>query len=158
YSSELQGHLRTRLRQAALIFGGAAVVVLFFNLVTRPPAFAADPLSRVLHVAAVVVPLLVAGVVSGPWLLSLRTLRWIELALFPPRVLFFSWMHFRTYKTTADLLVPGSPDVQLTISLASATNSLRWVCLLVIYGTLTPNTSRRCVIAVLALASLPVLL
>src|SRR5262245_45298663 len=84
YSSELQGHLRTRLRQAALIFGGAAVVVLFFNLVTRPPAFAADPLSRVLHVAAVVVPLLVAGVVSGPWLLSLRTLRWIELALFTP--------------------------------------------------------------------------
>src|SRR5262249_5314753 len=77
YTSELQCHLRKRLRQAALIFGGAGVLLLLGRLLGQAPVFASDSLTQALHVAVVVMSFLVVGVLSGPWVLSLRSLRWI---------------------------------------------------------------------------------
>jgi eukaryotic-like serine/threonine-protein kinase len=147
--SELQSLLQNRLRAFALLGLAATSVfllktLLFWDL-TRPRSaaelFKADIAARSILVIAHAV---VAGFLWGQRLIALRTLRLIEWVLLMLTAAQFAWTEY-FWLRMAGTIVVLTPDALV----------FPWFGLLVAYGTLIPNTWRRCALAVGTLAFAP---
>src|SRR5438132_8522642 len=151
-TTEISCLLRRRLRVAVLIALAGFTVFLVRNLIDQREVLMGSWYQ--LYQSAVIV--LLAGASVLLWSrrpLSMFALRAIELTLFGAMALFFAYLQY--------VLMHGGVDWRAiepheeVMTLAGAANTLRWVILIVLYGTFIPNTCRRIALVVGCLAALP---
>ncbi len=151
--------LRHRLRLAALLFCAGAGAFLVKSFWDQNDRFFASPLTMTLHTAVVAVSAVLVGVLTSRHCLHLWVLRAAELTFFGMTTVFFAWLHYFTYVEAQPLLAgAGSNDVLTAYRLITGANLVRWVLLLVIYGTFIPNTWRRSAAVVGVIAATPLVL
>jgi serine/threonine-protein kinase len=90
--------------------------------------------------------------------LSIRALRVIELTFFGVMALFFGYLQYEGFHQGQVLTWAQDQYREQVLGLATASNSLRWFVLIVLYGTFIPNTWRRCATIVGILALTPLVL
>src|SRR5262245_26260799 len=160
-TSAIDDLLRRRLRIAVLItlagFGAFLVRVLL-----EPGSHNhLEYQTRVFHTSVVAVMIVLTCVLWSTWPLSLRWLRVMELTLFGASAAFFLWLQFAVFHNgyVLRLANPDVPDSgERVLRLAAGGHSLRWFCLIVIYGVFIPNTWKRCALVVGLMALTPLVL
>ncbi len=147
-SAELQTLLRQRLRLIAIFVTVASVLASVQKSVSFDPnahvgflrwAWSWPDLRQSL--VNIVVYAVVAGILFRRELPSLRILRLIELLIFGEGLVTICVSHWYVLHTggwLADLLARGHLNILATAQ------SLSWFLIIVAYGTLIPNTGRRC--------------
>ena len=90
---------------------------------------------------------------------SLGTLRILELVLFGTMTFLVSWVHCDdTLRMLPDMTVVIGGQPWSAGKIAAQLAALRWFPLIVAYGTLIPNTGRRCALVVGLMAATPLAL
>jgi eukaryotic-like serine/threonine-protein kinase len=157
-TSEVQNLLRYRLWLAALIFGtcNALFVVKYLWELGSPVSIDLFTLTFQAAVTVVCASIVLLLWRCGHW--SYKALRTLELIFLGTATAFLVWLHY-LITLKADRL-PGldEPLALFAWRAATGTISLKWVMLLIIYGTLIPNTWRRSAVIVGFLAILPLML
>ncbi len=162
---DLQRLLRRRLLLAALLFCGLVGSLSLLNIprwfVPSAPwwqVLVGRPGVTLQHLSV----LLAGGVAFWLWRhgrAALGTLRILELVLFGTMTVLVSWVH-------CDDFLKSLPDMTVVIGgrpwsagkVAAQLAALRWFPLIVAYGTLIPNTGRRCALVVGLMAATPLAL
>jgi hypothetical protein len=157
-TDEMSCLLRTRLRLALLILLAGFILHFLRNLFLQGSAFEHRPLWLVFTACEITVMGIVSGLLWSRQPLAMKSLRTLELTIFGMIAAFFAWLQVDTYHDGAVLrsIVPGQEGI--VFRLVSSAASLRWFLLIVLYGTFIPNTWRRCLAVMGALAALPVAL
>ena len=153
---EMMELLRRRLRIATLITAvsfGAFLVRSFLDLQN----LYITPGDRILHSLTVVVAAALAAVLWSRLPLCMSHLRFMEVALFAVASVFFSRLQYIQLDTGQALLFAAPGEEAMVLRLAAAATALRWIVLIVIYGTFIPTTWHRCAIMVGTLTLWPVL-
>jgi tRNA A-37 threonylcarbamoyl transferase component Bud32 len=161
FNAELQGLLRSRLRTAALIFGLGCALFWIKSIFYLDDPFGPTPLGLALHGVVAAVSLGVFGLLALPWRPSLTTLRAVEGVFFIAAAGLFTWHHLIGFgpQLQALHLDQAEPAARsFILHLVGMAVTLRWVILVVIYGTFIPNTWRHCALVVGFLAGLPLVL
>jgi serine/threonine-protein kinase len=153
-TDEITCLLRRRLRIAALIALAGFATFLVRNLIAPPPTL--DPTTRILHTIVVGVMTILSALLFSHICLSMRVLRIVELSLFGVMGLFFAFLQYDGFHRGQVLTWAQDQYREEVLGLATGTNSLRWFCLIVLYGTFIPNTWRRCasIVGIFALTPL----
>jgi tRNA A-37 threonylcarbamoyl transferase component Bud32 len=157
-TSELQHLLRYRLWLVALIFGACAALFLLKYLWELGGPLSLDPFTLILHAVVVAI---CAALVVRLWncsRLSLAGLRLIELIFLGTAVTFFGWLHYLITLKAGRLPAMDEAHALFAWRATTGTIAVRWVMLLIIYGTMIPATWRRSVVVVGLLALLPLVL
>jgi serine/threonine-protein kinase len=158
FADEMASLLRTRLRLAILVMLVVFAFHFLRHLLQLGPVY--DHRALWLALAGCEIALLVVGsaLLWSRRPLSLGSLRGIELVLFGSVAAFFGWLQVETYYDGAfrRAVVPGHEAI--VFQLAGLAAALRWLVLIVLYGTFIPNTWRRCAVIVGILALIPVIL
>jgi serine/threonine-protein kinase len=154
---EVRRLLRRRLRLLAPLL----VVALAFSLTRGHTARGEAEVSRlslVLQLGVIGAILALAGPILSRLRMSLRQLRTLELVLFGLAAVTFAWLQCLTlYEAT--LVRSASPKHgPLVLRLALGASAARWALLVVAYGTLVPNTVRRCAAVTAGLALMPLMI
>jgi len=156
-TDEIGGLLQRRLRMAGTIaaagFGIFFIRNLFLEGDGRP-----ENLAMILHGITLAVLAISTAVL---WLrkpCSITVLRSLELTMFGAMALYFGFMQMQTFAhgSVLEWAKPGFEERLLR--LATASNSLRWFVLIVLYGTFIPNTWQRCALVVGVMAATPIAL
>jgi serine/threonine-protein kinase len=155
---EVEGLLHRRLFLAAAITLAAFTPFLLLNLADPDFAPYSTPLDKGLQALVVAVLGALAFVLWRNPTLSLPTLRILEGVLFGTAGLYFAWMEYTVFHggRVFDVAAPGHQ--RFVLRMAAIANSLRWFCLIVLYGTFIPNTWRRCAGVVGVMAAVPLAL
>src|SRR5260370_2505775 len=153
-TDEITCLLRRRLRIAGLIALAGFAAFLVRNLIA-PPATPV-PTTRILQMVVVAILTFLSALLWSHVRLSIRALRAVELSLFGVMALFFAYLQYAGFHGGQVLTWAPDENKKQILSLAAASNSLRWFVLIVLYGTFIPNTWRRCatIVGVLALTPL----
>jgi serine/threonine-protein kinase len=157
-TDEMSCLLRARLRLALLIILAGFTLHFLRNLLLQGSAF--DHRARWLWFTGCEIAVMgtVLGLLWSPRPLSMKNLRILELTTFGMIAAFFAWLQFDTYHDGAVLrsIVHGQEGI--VFRLVGSAVSLRWLLLIVLYGTFIPNTWHRCLAVVGSLAVLPIAL
>ena len=156
-TAELQTLLRRRLRlfsttAAALCTVGSGVYVL--QVARDPRPLAAYWLEPASVWAASVVVVLLAGLLRSRRPLTLGRLRLAELVLLGMPLAVVTW-YYLDQLWLQHLLLRTFRDNVFFVPFIVSTLTLYFVVSIVAYGTLIPNTGRRCSLVVTAMALLP---
>jgi serine/threonine-protein kinase len=156
-TGEIECLLRRRLRIAVLITGAGFLALFLKRLLEQ--AHWNSSFDPAFHAAVVLIAAALAVILWRPCHLSLFKLRAVELTLFGSAAAFLAYLQYGTFGQTAWVeactLAGKEPEVLVPAAVA---NALRWVLLVVTYGTIIPNTWRRCAAIVAGMALLPLLL
>lgn len=159
FTQEVVCLLHRRLRIASLIglAGFAAFLAWAFVLLQtdrQPPL-----VGMILHGVVVVLLGAACTVLWSRNCLSMTALRWLEGLVFGAMGLFFAYLQFAAFYTDGILRHAATDEGKkfLYISVSTA-NSLRWLILIVLYGTFIPNTWRRSATVIGIMALTPILL
>ena len=155
--------LRRRLLTLALIFAslaGLTTVVFVFTRVLpaleRGTGVSTTAWTGLALSSSVIgFAFLCAYVLRSSRLLSLRTLRTLEVAGFSMLAAFEVWRIVAGWRTDAIFRYVTADDVGMM--LLSSRQSLIWFAVIVAYGVFIPNTWRRCAIVVAILGSTPII-
>jgi serine/threonine-protein kinase len=156
-TTQLACLLRRRLRIAVLIcLAGFGLFLIRNLLLSENPV--SSRLDLALHSLVVALMVGLATLLWSGWRISTRQLRVIELLLFGAAGFYFLWMQVVVFEerkllTWASAETPEAKEG--VMRLAAASHSLRWFILIVAYGTLIPNTWRRCATVVGLMALVP---
>jgi serine/threonine-protein kinase len=160
-TSAIDDLLRRRLRIAVLITLAGFGIFLVRNLLEPGPHSALEEQTRIFHTFVVAVMIVLTCALWSTWQISLRWLRVMELTLFGVAAAFFLWLQFVVFQN-GRVLALANPDVpdsgERVLRLAAGGHSLRWFCLIVIYGVFIPNTWKRCALVVGLMALTPLVL
>jgi eukaryotic-like serine/threonine-protein kinase len=154
--SEITTLLHRRIRFVAVI--GSVFTALFLAKDLLLGHYRDDPALLAIHVVVLAVSAAAAAVTLARPRLGLAALRGLECALVGVVALFMGylqvgWLEFHgVYESRAEC-----HDGDLVL-MAGDSCTLRWAFLLVAYGVLIPNTLRRCVAVVAAVALCPLLI
>jgi serine/threonine-protein kinase len=157
-TTEVQHLLRYRLWLAALIFAACNALYALKYLPDLGSSLGIDPFT--LSFQAVVV-LVCTGIafVSKRWChASFATLRNLELLFLGTATAFIAWLHYLILFKAGHLQAMEEAGTLFAWRVTTGAITLKWVLLLVIYGTLIPNTWQRSAVIVGALTLLPLLL
>src|SRR5262249_6907702 len=105
--------------------------------------------------------LLLAGASVLLWsrqTLSVFALRTLELILFGSMAVFIAYLQHTMLHQGAVLSWAKEEHYDDILTMAGIANSLRWVLLIVLYGTFIPNTWKRCALVVGCMALTPLVL
>jgi serine/threonine-protein kinase len=156
-TSELEPMLRHRLRLAAAITLPVFAIYLLRNLLFPATHTVMTPVGLALHSFIVAVMVALVCLLWSSLAFSVRALRTMELVLFGLAAIFFVYLQI-TMVGSGQVLAwaDKEPDHQHQIAaMATTVGTIRWVILIVIYGTFVPNTWRRCATVVGLLAAIP---
>jgi tRNA A-37 threonylcarbamoyl transferase component Bud32 len=144
-TDDLRYLLRRRLRVAGLIALAGFSVFLVKSLLVPSTLRGPQPLDLALHAVLVAVLTVLCSLLWSRLPFGMRSLRFIEAALFGSMALFFAYLQVRVFNNEEIIRrLREEQQEKLFASLATLSNSLRWFILLVLYGTFIPNTWRRC--------------
>lgn len=152
---ELESLLRRRLRAVALFALVSFTLSGLLGGVFRMWAFRSDERALVgLCISTSLLALFVALLFSR-WPKTLERLRVLELALFGTVAAQMALGMYGVFRDgiPPELHFPGTK--QMLYFLVSDHRTLRWFALIVIYGTVIPNTGRHCAWLVLGMAAAP---
>ena len=153
-TDEITCMLRRRLRVAGLIALAGFSAFMVRNLIAPPASL--EFTTEILLMVVVAVLTFLSALLWSHLRLSIRALRGVELGLFGVMALFFAYLQYEGLHQ-GQILKWAPPEYRdQVLELANGNTSLRWVILIVLYGTFIPNTWRRCaaIVGILALAPL----
>jgi serine/threonine-protein kinase len=158
FTHEISCLLRSRLRLAILVLLVGFTMHFVRNVFRLGPTYDHRLYWLIFSGSEIAVMLGISALLWSRQVLSLKTLRTLELTVFGSITAFFAWVQVDTYHDGAVLraLVPGQEGIVFRLVGISA--AMRWFVLIVLYGTFIPNTWRRCAAIVGSLALLPVAL
>jgi serine/threonine-protein kinase len=157
-TSEVQYLLRYRLWLASLIFAACNALYAFKYLWEFGSPLGMDPFTLSFQAAVVIV---CTGIAFASWKwcqASSTTLRLLELVFLGTATAFIGWLHYLIIFKAGHL--PAMEEASSLFAWRATTGAiaLKWVLLVVIYGTLIPNTWQRAAVIVGALTLLPLAL
>jgi serine/threonine-protein kinase len=158
FHGAIGGLLLHRLRMVTLLTLVPSLLILCRNLIEfysdRTPLRQAN---LILHAGMTVVLAVLAALTWASSCWSLRALRAMELVLFGSMASFFGWMQYHLFfqPSVSEVCPVGQVEA---LRLVVAGTSVRWFCLIVIYGVFIPNTGRRCALATGGVAVLALVL
>jgi eukaryotic-like serine/threonine-protein kinase len=155
-TDEITGMLRRRLRVAGLIALAGCAAFMIRNLIAPPASLELTTEISLMVVVAVLTFL--SALLWSHLRLSIRALRGVELGLFGVMALFFAYLQYEGLHEGQILMWAPPENREQVLELANGNTSLRWVVLIVLYGTFIPNTWKRCATIVGILALTPLLL
>jgi serine/threonine-protein kinase len=155
-TDELACLLRSRLRVAILILLCGFVFYFVRQLLGPSPVVEEVPFTTLFDGCIIAIMTLVSAILWGPLPLSMKKLRAIELMVFGIIGVFFGWMQFHSSRNSALLQAVGEVAEGQVFRVLTKAHALPWVILIVVYGTIIPNTWRRCaaVVGVMAFVSI----
>ncbi len=158
FTDELHCLLHRRLRIAGLIawFGFTAVLIRNFFIVGAAEDITTTDLA--LHSGVVAVLTLLSGLLWSGYPLSMRVLRVVEIVMFGAMAAHFAYLQFRLFHHNPALEWAVAQSHDRVITLAAQSNAMRWMILIVLYGTFIPNTWKRCTAMVAGLVAVPLVL
>ncbi|MEX0676086.1 MAG: serine/threonine-protein kinase [Pirellulales bacterium] len=145
-SREVQSLLRQRLR----LFSAISCVAFLLYVPVLWTLFTAS-WGTTLYLAVVAEAAFIAVLMSSHWSFSLRTLRWIEACLFLGLLLYFGYQQVQFFQV--GFFSSLALDSWIGPAIAARTMSWPWAVTIISYGILIPNTARRCIVAVGAMAA-----
>jgi tRNA A-37 threonylcarbamoyl transferase component Bud32 len=156
FTQEFISVLRSRLRLAILIFLVGFSFYILRGLWLHGLAFGNTPVRYIAADCEMVLLIIVSALLWSRRALSMASLRGIELTVFALLAAFCCWTQMDNYSKGAMLndLAPGHQA--MVYRLVGTSTAFGWSLLIVVYGTLIPNTWRRCALVVGAMAVLPV--
>lgn len=143
---EVKSLLRKRLRLLAIISCGAFLLYIPVLWTLFTVSWGTALYCAVVAEVAIIGILLSSGVP-----LSLRALRWIELGLFSGMLLFFSYQQVQFFQV--GFYSALALDNWIGPAIAARSMSWPWAVTIISYGILIPNTARRGVVVVIAMAA-----
>src|SRR5579883_1943330 len=153
---ELESLLRSRLRIAVLIVLVPFVYYFVKHWVEPGPSFyGAETLKRA-HIGFIALTIATTALLWSRVRMSVRELRAVEVCLFGMTAGFFSLMQYNIF--CMEQVCTKYADNPEVTRLAISSSTVRWFFLIVIYGVFIPNTWKRCAIATVFTAVLPILL
>jgi serine/threonine-protein kinase len=156
-SAEVRAILLRRLKILAPLMLSVLVFYFFRNLKGSGEL----PVSRFsLLMQLVLLALLTASATplyGGPRL-SLRGLRGLELLLFGLAATYLGWLQGCTLYEAGDLRTAAPAHEPAVLQMALGSASARWLLLILAYGTVIPNTRRRCATVLLSLVLVPLII
>ncbi len=157
-SQEFSDLLRRRLRLGCTICAFAFGAFFVKNLII--PTVDVDFWENIIRGAQLAILAAITAVLWTRLPLGVLSLRLLELTAFGSMVVFFSYAQVNTYYQGFVLRwAQDDPVAQERVVLLSVfANSLRWLILIVIYGTFIPNTWQRCSWVVGGMAAVPLVL
>ena len=158
FTDELHCLLHRRLRIAGLIAWGGFTAVLIRNFLIADAAQAPTSIDMSLHSALVAVLTLLGAALWSGYHLCMRTLRVIEGVMFGAMAAYFGYLQFRLFHQNPALQWAVDASQDRVVTLAAQANAMRWMILIVLYGTTIPNTWKRCAIGVGILVAAPLVL
>jgi serine/threonine-protein kinase len=153
---ELESLLRSRLRAAGVIVLVPFVYFYFKHWVEPVPAFPGSSWLWRAHVGFIVLTTAALVLLWSKRPLTLRELRSIEVGLFGMTAGFFALLQYFMFCIERICNVEGQPPEMIRLAIGST--SVRWFFLIVIYGVFIPNTWKRCAVAAVCTALLPIVL
>jgi eukaryotic-like serine/threonine-protein kinase len=153
---ELQSLLRSRLRVAGLIMLVPFVYYYFKHWIDPIGGFPGSSFVQGAHIGFILLTVAALALLWSKYPLSQRELRSIEVILFGMTAGFFALLQYFIFCIERVCNTEGqTPEL---VRLAIGASSIRWFFLIVIYGVFIPNTWKRCAIATVATALLPIVL
>jgi serine/threonine-protein kinase len=156
-SQEIRCLLRRRLLIAAVLTG-VVFTIVFLRHLFWPESAIAGPLNDVFLGTMAALHIAMACLLASRVPLSVRHLRGVEILLFGLTALYFGWLQVCFDWEHRVLQWAGPVHFDEVQRLANAHNNMRWLILIVIYGTFVPNTWRRCATVVGLLALTPLVI
>lgn len=155
-NKETAALLRYRLRLAATIMATAFTLFWLYTLYDHE-VVACEPIDRIFHTVVMVTTAVFAALLWSSWSNCPIRLRTFELVIIGLPAAFFVWLQYRMIDS-GDFLKYAAAGAEGEVArLAVASNAIRWMLLIVTYGTLIPSSCRRAVVILVTLAVLPVL-
>jgi serine/threonine-protein kinase len=149
FGEDIRCLLGQRLRLAVSILFGGAVAFLIRNVFWGP--------DHVMETHIFVPQILLTAVLGGVTALlvaksclSIRVLRFCELAVFGLPAVFFVWVQFCVACDTAP------QEIAAAARAFPAETTIRWIILMNVYGVFIPNTWRRAAIVVGSMSAVPI--
>jgi serine/threonine-protein kinase len=157
-TDEVHCLLHRRLRIAGLIIwcGLTALLLRNYFLWENLPGISSLDLALLALVVAVLT--LLNGRLWSSACLDGRMLRGIELVMFGSLAAHLAYLQFRWFHGGAVVDWADDAGRERALVFAAHSNALRWVLLIVLYGTLIPNTWKRCTTIVGLFALTPLVL
>lgn len=140
--SETARILRGRLRIAATIMA-AGFSLFWLYMIFDQEVGEWKWLDRAFHLLVALTLAVFAGILWSPWPICSPRLRLFELVVIGLPAAFFAWAQYR-WLDSGKVLSFAAPDGrEEVIRLAVASNGVRWLVLMIVYGTFIPSTWRR---------------
>jgi eukaryotic-like serine/threonine-protein kinase len=157
-SGEIGCLLRRRLRIAVLIALTGFSLLLIRTLIETPEPLVGVSSYPFLHGGIVLLLAAASVLLWSRQTLSVFALRALELVLFGSMAAFIGYLQYTMLHRGAVLNWAKEEHYDDILTMAGIANSLRWVLLIVLYGTFIPNTWRRCALVVGCMALTPLVL
>ena len=157
-SDELHCLLRRRLRIAVLIAWTGSSLFLVRNFLLIGTAQALTPSALAIACIASAVLTVLGALLWSTYPIGTANLRRLELGLFGTMALYFVQLQFATFDDLRLMTWTEPSHQEKMLTLGAHANALRWLILIVLYGTFIPNTWKRCTVVVGILVALPLLL
>jgi len=154
---EVRALLRTRLRLLAPLLGFMLIFYLFYSL-SEPVDLTLARFGLALQVVLLALLTAAAARLYAGASLSVRGLRALELTLFGLTATSLAWLQCGTM---LDAGASGNTNPRFgaaVIRLALGASTARWLLLILVYGTVIPNTRRRGGVVLGTLVLMPLLL
>jgi serine/threonine-protein kinase len=158
FTGEVSCLLQTRLRIAVLIILAGFVLHLVRNLLLQTPTLNHLALRTSITGCEIVVLAIVSAFLWSSRPLSMRALRILEMTIFGMLTAFFAWLQFDTYHDSALLRSIVDGREAMIFRQVGMAVTLRWLLLIVLYGTFVPNTWQRCAAVTGIMAAIPLAL
>lgn len=158
FTEEMACLLRTRLRLAILVLLVSFALHFLRMWLRLGPTFAYRPLYLWFCGAEIAVMAVASGLLWSRRPLSMNQLRCLEGVLFGAIAAFFAWLQVDTYHDPALRRAIVAGNEAMVLRLVGLSAALRWLVLIVLYGTFIPNTWRRCAVVVGIMALVPIAL
>jgi eukaryotic-like serine/threonine-protein kinase len=156
-SYELHCLLRRRLRIAGLIAGVGTAFFLARNFLLSGAADGPTSLDLAIHSFFTAILAVLLAFLWSSYPATTASLRICELVLFGVGAMFFTYLQYRMFGHGALLEGVDAEHVGRVLTLGANTNAMRWLILIVLYGTFIPNTWKRCTVVVAMLVAIPLL-
>jgi serine/threonine-protein kinase len=153
---EFETLLRSRLRIAALIVVAPFVYYFFKHWIDPGPEFPGSSFLKLAHLSFIALSIGASALLWSKLRLSVRELRGIEFGLFGMTAGLFSLLQYFIF--CMERVCTSGGDTPEVLRLAIGASAVRWFFLIVIYGVFIPNTWKRCAVAAVLTAILPVVL
>jgi serine/threonine-protein kinase len=154
---EVRAVLCGRLRILAPLLLSASVFYFFHNL-NAGGDVAMSRFGLLVQLVLLALMTTCAAPLYGGPRLSLCGLRGMELLLFGLAATYLAWLQCFTLLDAWELRAAAPANEATVLRLALSASAARWLLLLVAYGTLIPNTWRRCAVVLGALVAMPLII
>jgi serine/threonine-protein kinase len=155
--AEARAVLSRRLRVLTPLLLSVSVFYFFRNL-GSPTEIPASRFGLLVQLVLLALMTACAAPLYGAAGLSLRGLRTLELILFGLAATYLAWLQCFTLLEAWGVREASPAHGPIVLRLALGASAVRWLLLIVAYGVVIPNTTRRCAVVLGPLVAMPLII